>query len=146
MRPGGSSGGGGSPGTPAGSGSAVFAGVVAVHSLAVGLQGFERRLEQLVEGTFGKAFPSGLQPVEVGRKVTRTLDAERTVGVDGVPIAPNNLGVYLAPEDFDRFHDFADALARELAEVARRVRPIRGLPVRRPRHGHVGGRRRVAGR
>ena len=76
-------------------------------------------LKQLVEGTFGKAFPSGLQPVEVGRKVTRTLDAERTVGVDGVPIAPNNLGVYLAPEDFDRFHDFADALAHELAEVAR---------------------------
>ena len=85
----------------------------------MGLQGFERRLEQLVEGTFGKAFPSGLQPVEIGRKVTRILDAERTVGVDGVPIAPNNLGVYLSPEDFDRFHDFADALARELAEVAR---------------------------
>jgi len=85
----------------------------------VGLQGFERRLEQLVEGTFGKAFPSGLQPVEIGRKVTRTLDAERTVGVDGVPIAPNNLGVYLAAQDFDAFHDFADTLARELAEVAR---------------------------
>lgn len=91
----------------------------AIHLFAVGLQGFERRLEQLVEGSFGKVFPSGLQPVEVGRKVTRTLDAERTVGVDGAPIAPNNLGVYLSPEDFDRFHDFADALARELAEVAR---------------------------
>jgi hypothetical protein len=94
-------------------------GGAAVHSLPVGLQGFERRLEQLVEGTFGKAFPSGLQPVEVGRKVTRTLDEERTVGVDGVPIAPNNIGIYLAPQDFDRFHEFADALARELAEVAR---------------------------
>jgi len=85
----------------------------------VGLQGFERRLEQLVEGSFGKAFPSGLQPVEVGRKVTRTLDDERTVGVDGVPLAPNNIGVYLATADFDRFQDFADALARELAEIAR---------------------------
>ena len=77
----------------------------------MGLQGFERRLEQLVEGTFGKAFPSGLQPVEVGRKVTRTLDADRTVGVDGVPIAPNNIGVYLASQDFDRFQDFADTAA-----------------------------------
>lgn len=85
----------------------------------MGLQGFERRLEQLVEGSFGKAFPSGLQPVEVGRKVTRALDDERTVGVDGAPIAPNNVGVYLSPSDFDRFHDFADALARELAEVVR---------------------------
>ena len=83
------------------------------------MQGFERRLEKLVEGTFGKAFRSGLEPVEVGRKVTRALDAERTMGVDGVPIAPNNIGVYLSHDDFDRFSAFADALARELAEVAR---------------------------
>jgi len=83
------------------------------------MQGFERRLEKLVEGTFGKAFRSGLQPVEVGRKVTRALDAERAVGVDGVPIAPNNIGVYLSPDDFERFSAFADALARELAEAAR---------------------------
>ena len=83
------------------------------------MQGFERRLEKLVEGTFGKAFRSGLQPVEVGRKVTRALDAERAVGVDGVPIAPNNIGVYLSSADFERFSAFADALARELAEAAR---------------------------
>src|SRR5262249_52024448 len=90
-----------------------------IHSSAVGMQGFERRLEKLVEGSVGKAFRSGLQPREVGRKVTRALDDERTVGVDGVPIAPNNIGIYLAHEDFDRFSAFADALARELAEVAR---------------------------
>jgi hypothetical protein len=41
------------------------------------------------------------------------------VGVDGVPIAPNNIGVYLSPADFERFTAFADALARELAEAAR---------------------------
>jgi hypothetical protein len=78
------------------------------------MQGFERRLEKLVEGTFSKAFRSGLQPVEVGRKVTRALDAERAVGVDGVPIAPNNIGVYLSPDDFERFSAFAEA-AREHA-------------------------------
>jgi nucleotide-binding universal stress UspA family protein len=85
----------------------------------MGLQGFENRLEKLVEGTFGKAFRSGLQPVEVGRKVTRVLDDERTMGVNGVLVAPNNIGVYLSPDDFERFHQFADAFARELAEVAR---------------------------
>ncbi len=83
------------------------------------MQGFERRLERLVEGSFSKAFRSGLEPVEIGRQLTRTLDAERTMGVDGVPVAPNNIGVYLSPDDFERFHSFADALARELAEVAR---------------------------
>jgi hypothetical protein len=85
----------------------------------VGLQRFEQRLERMVEGTFGKAFRSGLQPVEIGRKVTRELDAERQMGVHGVPVAPNNIGVYLSPADFDRFESFADGLARELAELAR---------------------------
>jgi hypothetical protein len=85
----------------------------------MGMQGFERRLERLVEGSFSKAFRSGLEPVEVGRRLTRVLDAERSVGVDGVPVAPNNIGVYLSPVDFDRFESFADALARELAETAR---------------------------
>ncbi len=83
------------------------------------MQGFERRLERLVEGSFSKAFRSGLEPVEVGRRLTRVLDAERTMGVDGIPVAPNNIGVYLSPDDFDRFESFADALARELAETAR---------------------------
>jgi Protein of unknown function (DUF3662)/FHA domain len=85
----------------------------------VGLQGFERRLERLVEGTFSKAFRSGLQPVELGRRITRVLDAERTVGVSGRPVAPNNIGVYLSPADSERFQSFADALVRELAEAAR---------------------------
>jgi hypothetical protein len=85
----------------------------------VGLQGFERRLERLVEGTFSKAFRSGLQPVEIGRKITRILDDERSMGVDGVPVAPNNIGVYLSGDDFERFHSFADVLARELAELTR---------------------------
>jgi hypothetical protein len=85
----------------------------------MGMQGFERRLERLVEGSFSRAFRSGLEPVEVGRRLTRVLDDERTMGVDGVPVAPNNIGVYLSPDDFDRFESFADALARELAELAR---------------------------
>jgi hypothetical protein len=86
---------------------------------AVGLQGFERRLERLVEGTFNKAFRSGLQPVEIGHRVARVLDDGRTLGVSGRPVAPNNIGVYLSPADFDRFSSFAEALARELAEAAR---------------------------
>ena len=85
----------------------------------MGLQGFERRLERLVEGGFNKAFRSGLQPVEIGHRVTRVLDAGRTLGVSGRPVAPNNIGVYLSPADFERFSSFAEALARELAEATR---------------------------
>ena len=83
------------------------------------MQRFEQRLERMVEGTFGKAFKSGLQPVEIGRKVTRELDAHRQMGVHGVPVIPNNIGVYLSHDAFDRFESFADARARGLAELVR---------------------------
>ncbi len=72
-----------------------------------------------MEGTFNKAFRSGLQPVEIGHRLTRVLDDGRALGVNGRPVAPNNVGVYLSPADFERFGSFAEALARELAEAAR---------------------------
>lgn len=84
----------------------------------MGLQQFERRLEHLVEGVFAKAFRGGLQPVELGRRLTREMDANRTLGVRGT-IAPNQFAFALAPADKERFESFADALVRELADAAR---------------------------
>jgi hypothetical protein len=84
----------------------------------MGLQRFERRLEQLVEGAFTKAFRSGLQPVEIGRRLVRELDAGRTAGVRGT-VAPNHFTVTLSPDDAERFAGFHDALVRELQEAAR---------------------------
>src|SRR5207302_3911719 len=84
----------------------------------MGLDQFERRLERLVEGAFAKAFRSGLQPVEIARRLTREMDLQRTVGPRGV-IAPNVFEVALAPSDIERFESFADALIRELADAAR---------------------------
>ncbi|HMC04733.1 MAG TPA: DUF3662 and FHA domain-containing protein [Actinomycetota bacterium] len=84
----------------------------------MGLQQFEQRLERLVEGAFAKAFRSGLQPVEIARRLTREMDLQRSVGPRGV-IAPNAFEVGLAPADIDRFESFADALSRELADAAR---------------------------
>ncbi|MGK2886844.1 MAG: FhaA domain-containing protein, partial [Rhodococcus sp. (in: high G+C Gram-positive bacteria)] len=40
----------------------------------MGLKGFERRLERLVEGTFARAFKSAIQPVELGRRLVREMD------------------------------------------------------------------------
>jgi hypothetical protein len=84
----------------------------------MGLQQFEQRLERLVEGAFAKAFRSGLQPVEIARRLTREMDLQRTVGPRGV-IAPNAFEVALAPSDIERFESFADALTSELADAAR---------------------------
>lgn len=84
----------------------------------MGLQQFEERLERLVEGTLVKPFRSNLQPIEIGRRLTREMDLHRRVGVHGL-IAPNSFNVTLAPTDVDRFANFVDALSRELADAAR---------------------------
>ena len=49
----------------------------------MGIRGFERRLERLVEGVFARAFKSGLRPVELGRRLVREMDDHRSVGVRG---------------------------------------------------------------
>jgi len=85
----------------------------------MGLKRFEQRLERLVEGTFSKAFRSGLQPVEIGRKIARALDDGRTVGVEGGAVVPNSFDVFVSSADFDRFEAFADALTKELVDAAR---------------------------
>src|SRR6478672_5502725 len=84
----------------------------------MGLQRFERRLERLVEGAFGKAFRSGLQPVEIGRRLAREMDAGRQLGVRGT-VVPNEFTVRLSNEDLERFAGFHDALQVELADAAR---------------------------
>src|SRR4051812_14899725 len=84
----------------------------------MGLQQFERRLERLVEGAFAKAFKGGLQPVELGRRLTREMDANRTLGVRGT-IAPNHFMFELSPSDLERFEGFKDALIGDLANAAR---------------------------
>jgi hypothetical protein len=84
----------------------------------MGLQRFERRLERLVEGGFGKAFRSGLQPVEIGRRLVREMDIGRTLGVRGT-VVPNDFTVRIAEADLERFDGFRESLVNELGETAR---------------------------
>ncbi len=84
----------------------------------MGLQQFERRLERLVEGAFAKAFRGQLQPVELGRRLTREMDLRRSVGIHGF-IVPNQFNIFLSQADFDRFESFGDSLSRELVAAVR---------------------------
>jgi len=85
----------------------------------MGLKGFERRLERMVEGVFAGLFRTGLRPVELGRRLVREMDDERTVDVRGRTVVPNHFTVELATTDHEQFADIADTLARELADAAR---------------------------
>lgn len=84
----------------------------------MGLQQFERRLERLVEGAFAKAFRSGLQPVEIGRRLTREMDVHRSVAPRGT-LTPNHFTVALSPADRTKFEPIEDELIGELVSVAR---------------------------
>lgn len=85
----------------------------------VGMQSVERRLERLVEGTFGRLFKSGLKPVEVARRLTREMDNARSVGVSGQTVVPNHFTVSLSNADFERFADVQGVLERDLCQAAR---------------------------
>jgi len=89
------------------------------------LRDFERRLGNLVEGFFATTFRSGLQPVELAKRVMREMDAGKTVGVRDV-WAPNRFVFSLSDEDGARFEQAEQALATELKQVVRETALERG--------------------
>jgi hypothetical protein len=82
------------------------------------LRDFERRLGGLVEGAFSKAFRSGLQPVELAKRILREQDDGKTVGIDEI-WAPNRFVFALSPEDSARLEGAGPALVAELTRVVR---------------------------
>lgn len=85
----------------------------------MGIRGFERRLERLVEGAFARAFKSGLRPVELGRRLVREMDDNRSVSVRGATLVPNQFTVALSASDLEQFEGVHESLERELADAAR---------------------------
>lgn len=85
----------------------------------MGLKGFERRLERLVEGVFARAFKSSLRPIELGRRLAREMDDQRTVNVQGNVAAPNDFTITLGPEDHAQFAEIEKSLTESLCEAAR---------------------------
>jgi Protein of unknown function (DUF3662)/FHA domain len=89
------------------------------------LRHFERHLGDFVEGLFSKTFRSGLQPVEIAKRIVREMDDGKQVGVEEV-WAPNRFEVSLSNEDAPRFGQMEAALATELKRVIRETAQERG--------------------
>jgi FhaA, N-terminal domain/FHA domain len=89
------------------------------------LRDFERRLGSMVEGFFATTFRSGLQPVELAKRLLREMDDAKTVGVHEV-WAPNHFVFSLSPEDAERFEQAEQALVSELKQVVREAAAERG--------------------
>jgi len=89
------------------------------------LRSLESKIADLVEGTFSRVFRTEVRPVEIARKLAREMEEHRAESVSRTYV-PNEYRVYLSPRDRERFADYEDALASELAgyllEYARRER------------------------
>jgi len=80
------------------------------------LHDFERRLGGLVEGLFSKTFRSGVQPIELAKRLIKEMDSGRTVGVNEV-WAPNRFRFALSTGDHERLAHAEIAIAKELGSV-----------------------------
>lgn len=79
-------------------------------------KGIEQRLEGLVEGFFTKVFRSGLQPIEVGRRILREMGEGKTVSVNRV-YAPNEFNVLMGADDYSRFSQMEAGLEKEFTDL-----------------------------
>lgn len=85
------------------------------------LRDFERRLENIVEGFFARALPGGgVQPVELGKRLVRAMEEQKTVSVANVYV-PNEFTFFLSSKDVERLRPVENALGQELSAVARRA-------------------------
>ncbi|MDK2821091.1 MAG: hypothetical protein PWP31_1056 [Clostridia bacterium] len=75
--------------------------------------------QRLFDSLFRRGSNVALQPVEIAKKLAKTMLNERTVSVNRVYV-PNVYLVNLSPQDFERIFVFKNSLAEELSEYLKK--------------------------
>ncbi len=83
------------------------------------VQRFESKLEQLVAGTFARAFRSAVQPVEIAAALQREVDNSAQILSRNRRLVPNQFHVELSAQDHDRLAPYSSTLAEELIDILR---------------------------
>jgi hypothetical protein len=83
------------------------------------LQRFERRIEEMVNRPFARAFKAEVQPVEIASALQRECDDRAAIVARGRTMVPNQFTVALGPHDHERLNVYADALCHELSGMVR---------------------------
>ena len=83
------------------------------------LQRFERRIEELVNRPFARAFKAEVQPVEIASALQRECDDRAAIVARGRTMVPNTFMVTMGPHDFERLDVYREALGEELAAMVR---------------------------
>jgi hypothetical protein len=81
------------------------------------LENLEQRLDQIVNGSFSKAFKSEVQPVELGAALQQEID-NRADNLNGQTVVPNIFIVELGPVDHERLTSYFTTLSIELGNLA----------------------------
>ncbi len=97
------------------------------------VRSLENMFEKYIEGFFNKKFSSGLQPIEIGKQLVRTMDDEKTVGISKTYV-PNLYIVYLNNADYSRIVSYSLTICKELSfyiadQAEKRQYTIIGTPV-----------------
>lgn len=79
------------------------------------LRNLEAKLGGLVEGAFGRAFKTSVQPVELAHKLAKEMEDNQMVSVSRVYV-PNHYRVFLSPADREQFSSYEPALRKELSD------------------------------
>jgi hypothetical protein len=79
------------------------------------LRNLEAKLGGLVEGAFGRAFKTSVQPVELAHKLAKEMEDNQMVSVSRVYV-PNHYRVFLSPQDREQFTSYEPALRKELSD------------------------------
>ena len=81
------------------------------------LQRFERRIEEMVNRPFARAFKAEVQPVEIASALQRECDDRAAIVARGRTMVPNVFTVALGDHDHDRLSTYAEALGAELSAM-----------------------------
>jgi hypothetical protein len=79
------------------------------------LRNLEAKLGGLVEGAFGRAFKTRVQPVELANKLAKEMEENQMSSVSRVYV-PNHYRVFLSPKDREQFSSYEPALRKELSD------------------------------
>jgi hypothetical protein len=77
------------------------------------LRNLENKIAGLVEGAFGRAFPSEIRPVELARRLAREMDSHRQLSLSNTYV-PNEYVVWLSPGDRHALAPIEPGLIEEL--------------------------------
>lgn len=83
------------------------------------LQRFERRIEEMVNRPFARAFKAEVQPVEIASALQRECDDRAAIVARGRTMVPNVFTVALGAHDHERLTVYEQPLADELAAMVR---------------------------